>query len=63
MHATHTVHAVPDLRIAGGRFGDDFLFISWIKWGSAAPKVLAGFDRREVVTIPALPESRRLRIL
>ncbi len=23
MHAMHTVHAVPDLRIAGGRLGDD----------------------------------------
>ena len=23
MHALHTVHAVPDLRIAGGRLGDD----------------------------------------
>src|SRR6266496_5755014 len=22
VHATHTVHAVPDLRIAGGRLGD-----------------------------------------
>jgi hypothetical protein len=25
VHATHTVHAVPDLRIAGGRLGDGFL--------------------------------------
>jgi hypothetical protein len=24
VHATHTVHAVPDLRIAGGRLGDGF---------------------------------------
>jgi len=24
VHATHTVHAVPDLRIAGGRLGDVF---------------------------------------
>ena len=23
MHGLHTVHAVPDLRIAGGRLGDD----------------------------------------
>ena len=23
VHALHTVHAVPDLRIAGGRLGDD----------------------------------------
>jgi len=23
VHATHTVHALPDLRIAGGRLGDD----------------------------------------
>jgi len=25
VHALHTVHAVPDLRIAGGRLGDGFL--------------------------------------
>jgi hypothetical protein len=24
VHALHTVHAVPDLRIAGGRLGDAF---------------------------------------
>src|SRR5438128_4358904 len=24
VHATHTVHAVPELRVAGGRLGDDF---------------------------------------
>jgi len=24
VHALHTVHAVPDLRIAGGRLGDGF---------------------------------------
>ena len=24
MHATHTVHAVPDSRVAGGRLGDGF---------------------------------------
>jgi hypothetical protein len=24
VHATHTVHAVPDLRLAGGRLGDGF---------------------------------------
>ncbi|HEY3040018.1 MAG TPA: hypothetical protein VGJ66_14855 [Pyrinomonadaceae bacterium] len=24
VHATHTVHALPDLRVAGGRLGDDF---------------------------------------
>ena len=24
MHATHTVHALPDLRLAGGRWGDGF---------------------------------------
>jgi hypothetical protein len=24
VHALHTVHAVPDLRIAGGRFGGRF---------------------------------------
>ena len=24
MHATHTVHAVPDLRLAAGRLRDDF---------------------------------------
>jgi hypothetical protein len=23
VHATHTVHAVPELRVAGGRLGDD----------------------------------------
>ena len=27
MHATHTVHAVPDLRVAGGRLGDDVLVL------------------------------------
>ena len=25
VHALHTVHALPDLRIAGGRFGGRFL--------------------------------------
>jgi hypothetical protein len=25
VHALHTVHALPDLRIAGGRLGDGFL--------------------------------------
>ena len=24
VHATHTVHALPDLRLAGGRWGDGF---------------------------------------
>jgi hypothetical protein len=24
VHALHTVHALPDLRVAGGRLGDDF---------------------------------------
>ena len=24
MHATHTVHALPDLRVTGGRLGDGF---------------------------------------
>jgi len=24
VHALHTVHAVPDLRVAGGRLGDGF---------------------------------------
>jgi hypothetical protein len=24
VHATHTVHALPDLRVAGGRLGDGF---------------------------------------
>jgi hypothetical protein len=23
VHALHTVHALPDLRVAGGRLGDD----------------------------------------
>ena len=27
VHATHTVHAVPDLRVAGGRLGDDVLVL------------------------------------
>jgi len=27
VHATHTVHAVPDLRVAGGRFGGRFFII------------------------------------
>jgi hypothetical protein len=26
VHAAHTVHALPDLRIAGGRFGGRFLW-------------------------------------
>jgi hypothetical protein len=25
MHATHTVHAMPDLRVAGGHLGDSVL--------------------------------------
>ena len=25
VHALHTVHAIPDLRVAGGRLGDDLL--------------------------------------
>ncbi len=28
VHALHTVHAVPDLRTAGGRLGDGFLVAS-----------------------------------
>jgi len=28
VHATHTVHALPDLRIAGGRLGDGFFHYS-----------------------------------
>jgi hypothetical protein len=28
VHALHTVHALPDLRIAGGRFGGRLLLVS-----------------------------------
>ncbi len=31
VHALHTVHAVPDLRVAGGRLGDVFYFISNVR--------------------------------
>jgi hypothetical protein len=27
VHALHTVHALPDLRAAGGRLGDDVSFL------------------------------------
>ncbi len=27
VHATHTVHAVPDLRMTGGRFGGRKLYV------------------------------------
>ena len=34
VHALHTVHAVPDLRVAGGRLGDDqnvhWIFRAWV---------------------------------
>jgi len=33
VHALHTVHALPDLRTAGGRLGDDFL-------SRIAPKII-----------------------
>ena len=29
VHALHTVHALPDLRVAGGRLGDVFYYTRW----------------------------------
>jgi hypothetical protein len=34
VHALHTAHAVPDLRIAGGRLGDGFYHKLSITWES-----------------------------
>ena len=46
VHATHTVHAVPDSRIAGGRLGDGFL----------------SFDPRATATVHTLLSTSSQRI-
>jgi hypothetical protein len=37
VHALHTVHALPDLRVAGGRLGDGFLDIIAMPHSTKAP--------------------------
>ncbi len=46
VHALHTVHALPDLRIAGGRLGDGFLAYSLSR--NALPFEFWCFNRYEV---------------
>jgi hypothetical protein len=50
VHALHTVHALPDLRIAGGRLGDGFL--SSVAFTTADLRIL----------LEALPEWYKPRV-
>jgi len=58
VHATHTVHALPDLRVAGGRLGDgvSFEFTSFDKPNSA--DALA----RMVIATPASSTTNSCRL-
>ncbi len=40
VHALHTVHALPDLRVAGGRLGDDLYHA--LPFATADLRILSG---------------------
>ena len=61
VHALHTVHAVPDLRIAGGRLGDGFRIEVHSSWTHYLDDRETPFDPAEIVRA-ATVKSRRLKV-